>query len=71
MLERRRQSTAAIVQRQLQNVQVSESVAGQKVIFTFLNPAPMDPPSCFITEWQEVQSGKIYGSAQVEESAAI
>ena len=31
MLERRRQSTAAIVQRQLQNVQVSESVAGQKV----------------------------------------
>ena len=35
MLERRRQSTAAIVQRQLQNVQVSESVAGQKVTFMY------------------------------------
>ena len=31
MLERRRQSTTAIVQRQLHNIKVSETVAGQKV----------------------------------------
>ena len=31
MLERRRQSTTAIVQRQLHNIKISETVAGQKV----------------------------------------
>ncbi|CAL5219707.1 g1596 [Coccomyxa viridis] len=75
MLERRRQSTAAIVQRQLQNVQVSESVAGQKAYThyqrAFFNEGPeaVGPaPSRGLWDEDPVKRAPMYQALAAEET---
>ncbi|CAK0762787.1 hypothetical protein CVIRNUC_002992 [Coccomyxa viridis] len=76
MLERRRQSTTAIVQRQLRNIKVSETVAGQKAYAHYQracsneSAGPAGPgPGKALWDEDPLKRFPIYSAVAAEESA--